>query len=139
MKSKILLVSMILVIGLLIFGCSEDTKNPFDGTSWMMDRDKSILKYAKDTWTWDAHEMQSTGGATLKYNFRGNYKFKGDVATMISTHYYQNATEGWVVYTGQWTATLSGNSISVSFDGTIQPRSALVNDQVEETGYLILK
>jgi len=49
---------MTLVLGMTVVGCKTDNNNPnnpFDGTSWTMDKDRSVLKFYSSTWEWFGH------------------------------------------------------------------------------------
>jgi hypothetical protein len=132
---------MVPVFGMTVVGCDDDStqNNPFDGTSWYLD-DDSVLDFYGSTWTWYEHRMYNTNDVLTDYDFKGTYTYKGNTATMISTHY--RIPQGyWISLSEEWTATITenGNGISVVYDGGIRSRMLLKEQNSEFNGHRKMK
>jgi len=134
---------MVLVFGMTVSGCKDGTtNNPFEGTSWYLYNESvdnhSSLDFYNSTWTWYENLMYDENGVLTYYDFKGTYTYKDNVATMLSTHYRLFQSE-WIPWSGKWTATLTGNNISIVYDRAVNP-IILLHEQIDELrGYRNIK
>ena len=153
MKSKLwglLIILLFLFPGIITISCDLDQeKNPFEDTTWWFEESHSWLgtNYSKlgftsKTWSWDGHIMMNTVGSYNAFNFKGNYTYKNNQASMISSHYCE-VNSSWTPWKGAWTATLTedGTRITIIFNG--EPRSIYQNNKITEKiefiGYRVYK
>jgi hypothetical protein len=126
---------LVLAFAMTVVGCADKSgPNNFEGKSFTMNNDKSVLKFSTNTWTWDNHEMESQGGSKLKYNFRGNYTYSGNTATMTSTD-YQTGSYAWTPWAYKWTVTLDSNG-KITYKGEGLVKSIISISIDEQTGEL---
>ena len=128
----------VLVSGMTLVGCDDgSTNNPFEGTSWTMRDDGSIINFYSSTWEWFENLMPDVNDALTLYDFKGNYTYSGNIATIISTH-WRTTGGNWVSWSGKWTVTLTGNEITVVYYGEVNSRM-LLKQISENRGYRSIK
>jgi hypothetical protein len=154
-KKLLKILVLALVFGMMVAGCHDvttnnptTTNNPFDGLSFYMYYEGmdyySTLDFYSSTWAWNGHPMYDENNILTYYDFKGTYTYKGNVATMLSTHYRRfHESDEWVPWSGKWTATLTtltdGYYINVHYNGAVNS-IILLHEQIGELrGYRNIK